>query len=156
MTAIALLDNLTSLGVRLSAKSGKLRYYAPRGLLTEEDKALLLQNKGELLELLSKQGSITSTVYCPICSSSLSIEAGRQYVHAWCAQGCHDSWIALEGMKLSDTDAPGFGRGRAMVTAAIARGTCPDCHIPLIHQDREQGILGCGECGVRVVKGEIE
>lgn len=101
-------------------------------------------------------GGATRTANSPICCSSLSIEAGRQYVHIWCAQGCHDSWIALDGMKLSDTDAPGFGRGRAMVSAAIARGACPDCDIPLNPQDREQSILVCGECGVRIVKGEKE
>ncbi|TDD06734.1 non-ribosomal peptide synthetase [Nonomuraea diastatica] len=52
MTVSDLVAELDHLGVRLWAEDGRLRYRAPRGVLTEERKARLIQCKAELLAYL--------------------------------------------------------------------------------------------------------
>lgn len=55
MTAVAaeLLTGLHARGVILTARGDRLRYDAPRGALTPDDKALLVRFKPEILSLLS-------------------------------------------------------------------------------------------------------
>ncbi len=58
MTAVALLAELSSLGIRLAAEDGRLRVNAPKGALTDELKARIAARKSELLELLSRPGHL--------------------------------------------------------------------------------------------------
>jgi hypothetical protein len=53
MTAAALLADLKRRGVRLTTADGRLRYVAPRGILTAEDRAALARNKAALVALLN-------------------------------------------------------------------------------------------------------
>ncbi|MBB5077428.1 non-ribosomal peptide synthetase [Nonomuraea endophytica] len=54
MTAGQLIAELAREGVHLWAESGRLRFRAPKGVLTEERRALLAAHKEELLEQLSR------------------------------------------------------------------------------------------------------
>ncbi len=53
MTAIELLTLLNQQGITLSVDSGDLRISAPKGSITEELRAGLVQHKAELIELLT-------------------------------------------------------------------------------------------------------
>lgn len=52
MTAITILDRLRSLGVQVYAEGETLRYRAPVGVLTEDLRQAIRENKAALLELL--------------------------------------------------------------------------------------------------------
>ncbi|MEV4899480.1 hypothetical protein AB0K48_60205, partial [Nonomuraea sp. NPDC055795] len=56
MTAGQLIAELAREGVHLWAESGRLRFRAPKGVLTEERRALLAAHKEALLEQLSRPG----------------------------------------------------------------------------------------------------
>lgn len=49
-----LVDRLEAVGVQLWAEAGELRFRAPRGVLTDDDKAELRQHRATLLEYLSQ------------------------------------------------------------------------------------------------------
>ena len=53
MTALEIIALLTEKGVRLSVADGQLKVSAPKGALTEDLRALLVENKAEILALLS-------------------------------------------------------------------------------------------------------
>ncbi|MFI6599334.1 amino acid adenylation domain-containing protein [Nonomuraea sp. NPDC050536] len=51
---VELVDRLEAVGVQLWVEAGQLRFRAPRGVLTEEDKAELRRHRSTLLEYLSE------------------------------------------------------------------------------------------------------
>jgi hypothetical protein len=53
MTAAALIDELTARGVHLWVEDDRLKFKAPAGELTDEDKARLTEHKADLLALLA-------------------------------------------------------------------------------------------------------
>ncbi|GCB44746.1 non-ribosomal peptide synthetase [Streptomyces sp. NL15-2K] len=57
MNVTDLVTELKNLGVRLWADDGNLRFRAPRGVLTEERRATLAQNKEEVLRLLERDAA---------------------------------------------------------------------------------------------------
>src|SRR5262249_39179755 len=99
MTPQTFLHDLATRGVILTADTDQLDVDAPDDALTDELLALLRKHRGELLEYL--------THHCPVCDLDLRIERGQTFVHRWCAQPGHfDSWRAIDGLKLKQTDAP--------------------------------------------------
>src|SRR5215210_3176050 len=60
MTAAALLALLHDRGIRLRAEGGQLRFEAPKGALTKELRDAVVAQKPELLELLTRSGSIAA------------------------------------------------------------------------------------------------
>jgi hypothetical protein len=54
MTAETILHDLTSRGVQVWAEADRLKFDAPRGVLSDEDKSQLTERKSELLTLLTK------------------------------------------------------------------------------------------------------
>jgi hypothetical protein len=100
VTAESLLHDLTRRGVVLSADGDQLNVDAPDELITDELLATLKERKAELLELLAVER-------CPICSAEVKEQSGKHYRHVWCPTPGHfDSWRALVGRRLGDTDAP--------------------------------------------------
>jgi hypothetical protein len=63
MTAKAVLNHLRSLGVRVSVEGDRLRIDAPAGVLTPEVKAVIAENRAELIRLL--QGNMSPVVLGP-------------------------------------------------------------------------------------------
>jgi len=57
MIAKVLFEDLTSRDVHLSVETGNLKIIAPRGLLTDADRAAIRQHKAELLELLASKSA---------------------------------------------------------------------------------------------------
>lgn len=125
MTAQALLHDLTAHGVILSAMDGQLDIDAPGEALTDELLATLRENKAELLELLAWQSETNDSDVeniemhdsapmadeaCPDCGGPVLFERGKQFLHVWCPSGGYDSWRAMNGLKLKQTDAPIFRR----------------------------------------------
>jgi hypothetical protein len=50
---------------------------------------------------------------CPGCGGTLNVQFGKLFVHRWCSRGgCFDSWRAMNGMRLSQTDASVVRRQR--------------------------------------------
>ena len=54
MTATELLNNLTARGVKVRPDGGKIQLTAPRGVITDADRAGVAAVKAELLELLTR------------------------------------------------------------------------------------------------------
>jgi len=65
VTAVSLLEDLQAKGVTLRAVGSRLRVEAPRGALTEQDKAGLARHKAELLGLLRSEGNPAATLLPP-------------------------------------------------------------------------------------------
>jgi len=147
MTAELILQELTERGVRVWAESGRLKLDVPAGALTEEDKARLTQRKSDLLALLAT---------CKQCSGAIQADSGDRWRHSWCANGCFDRWEATDGGKLSDSGAPGFGQGQAIVAELLALHQCPDGCGPLVLQDRAGDVWFCSGCRLWVVAGVIQ
>jgi hypothetical protein len=58
VTAEALLQELHSRGVQLAPEGDRIRYRAPRGVLTPDLKAKLSEHKAEVLSVLQAQGAV--------------------------------------------------------------------------------------------------
>jgi hypothetical protein len=43
---------------------------------------------------------------CPVCGVPTTVVRGDHYQHVWCQGGHYDSWQALNGRKLNESDAP--------------------------------------------------
>jgi tubulysin polyketide synthase-like protein len=101
MTANELLRYLTVRGVVLSADGDRLNVDARDELLTDDLISTLRERKTELLEALKIDR-------CPVCATELAETCGKRFRHVWCPMpGNHfDSWRALGGRSLKDTDAP--------------------------------------------------
>jgi tubulysin polyketide synthase-like protein len=78
VTAAALLGDLQRRGVRLEAHGGKLRAEAPRGELTDADKALIAAHKADLLALLKDR---------PTPKVAARLTAFRNQLAAWRTTG---------------------------------------------------------------------
>ncbi len=74
MTTKDLLDRLEGLGVGLTAEGDRLRYRAPRGVLTPELRTQIQEGESELLKLLREDGD---------------------WVHEWGAFGPHTELVTL-------------------------------------------------------------
>lgn len=85
MTATALLADLLSRGVGLSADGDRLHVDAPKGVLTDADVAALHQHKPQILAILSAR-------FCPWCDAlvkSKAISAVSGLPLFWCyIEGC--------------------------------------------------------------------
>lgn len=101
MTADEILRGLAVRGVALSVDGDQLNVDAPAAALTDELLATLKERKVELIELLAIER-------CPVCNTELAATTGERFRHVWCpTPGNHfDSWRALGGRRLKDTDAP--------------------------------------------------
>ena len=60
MIAIELLNDLEEKGVGLWEDEGKLRFRAPKGIITDEIKSLMVKKKQEILEILKNKGNFPS------------------------------------------------------------------------------------------------
>lgn len=80
----------------------------PEGVLSEGMLDILSEHKAELLELLAQPEPEpqVETETCPICRGPLCYKHGKQFLHVWCPSGGYDSWHAMNGLKLRETDAP--------------------------------------------------
>ena len=58
MNVADLLSELESLGVRLWADEGDLRFRAPRGVLTDQRRAVLTEHKAEVLRLVERESAL--------------------------------------------------------------------------------------------------
>jgi hypothetical protein len=114
MTANNLLSNLTARGVRLWADSGRIKFDAPEGVLTDADREGLASLKRELLVILEhgdRNPLPMAVEACPTCRRSLETETSDSHLHIWCPAGGHfDSWTAAPGFKLGQTDVRIFKR----------------------------------------------
>ena len=93
MTAVEVLGELRQRGVTLEPNGDSLRYRAPKGVLTVELREALVENKAELIQLLSK--AETSTVkLSSFQSDALSahllsrLQAGSRWLTAE-----HQAWL---------------------------------------------------------------
>ena len=57
MSAIELVHSLEERGVELNAENGRLRYRAPKGVLTDEVREQLIQQRSEVLGVISERSS---------------------------------------------------------------------------------------------------
>ena len=65
MSTVALLGELGRLGVKLWNEGEQLRYQAPRGALTAELKAKVIEHKGELVAFLRRVQSLQTSPTVP-------------------------------------------------------------------------------------------
>lgn len=80
MNAEAIIQDLTTRGVRVWAEADKLKLDAPVGILTDEDKAKLVAAKPELLAALSRPG------VCPKCRQGMNLQ--DRSGDAWFCPSC--------------------------------------------------------------------
>ncbi|MGH9839693.1 MAG: hypothetical protein ACREEM_13005 [Blastocatellia bacterium] len=86
MTAAStLLSNLTAQGVRLWAEADRLKFDAPAGVLTDDDRAALREHKAELLTILTGPG------LCPTCREPANLQ-----------DRTHDTWFCPNCRAWSD------------------------------------------------------
>src|SRR5262249_9409213 len=57
MSIVDFINNLTACGVRFRVESGRLKVDAPKGTLTPELKAALIEHKDDILAMLKRQES---------------------------------------------------------------------------------------------------
>ncbi len=120
MTALMLLATLQQRGVELWIDAGRLRYRAPAGVLTADDKAVLAGMKEEVIHLLSLP---TSTHESPPAASTHATEAddtpavGNDCVprtveeeaptHYWSAILQEDFWVCATAAQAAARRAKG-------------------------------------------------
>ncbi len=64
MTPFALLDELTELGIELTAAGDEIQYRAPKGCMTEELKTQIRSRKRELLHMLRHPSTPRAVLLC--------------------------------------------------------------------------------------------
>lgn len=106
MTATTLLNDLAARGVRVWAEAHRLKLDAPRGALTDQDKARLAEHKPELLALLTngqqseattdhrsareRMAELLSLSQCPDGCGQLTLQDRERDV--WFCPGCR-LWV---------------------------------------------------------------
>ena len=95
MTPEVWLENLEARGIHLWADGGKLRFDAPVGALSEEDRTRLRAHKKELLDLLSEtdpEPQIGAET-CPVCFGALYRRSGKRVDRLECPAGHFSRWV---------------------------------------------------------------
>jgi hypothetical protein len=118
---MSLLFSLTSRGVRLSARDGRLRVDFPRGVLTAEDVAELTKHKHEILAALESAARWR-------CEGWLCRNKTGWWMSPWGVVRCKDCVPpSFPGLVVAEFDAPGRTKAarveapvRAEVEAAAA------------------------------------
>ncbi len=115
MTAQNLTLDLTSRGVRLWCESGGLKIDAPRGVITKEIKAALVECKTELIQLLSEPSpSDPAPGHCPHCGDELILQDKKR--DAWYCGECR-AWFNGEGQTYSTPSQIAQSKSREVAEA---------------------------------------
>jgi hypothetical protein len=103
VTVTALLEELRGREVELKLVGDRLRYRAPKGVLTPELKRALVDWKPEVIAALCPMPAPILEC-CPTCGEPTKIEIVRgRFTHSYClARGHYDAWATTDGARFGD------------------------------------------------------
>lgn len=84
MIACEILETLRKQGVILEARGNRLYVDAPKGKLSDNERAVLAAHKSEILALLSEDNVSNSEKACPQCGDTLIVEEQDEWVYLDC------------------------------------------------------------------------
>ena len=101
---ISLMEDFASRNIYLWTDNGALKFKAPAGAMTSDDKALIRENRDAVISYLEKLTTITHDANhrydeFPLTDLQLAYSLGRSNIYEYGGVGCH-SYLELEMREL--------------------------------------------------------